>query len=75
MGRRRAVALLDIRLDNLLKLGCDGITFERDRTLAVNINWRRGDFTRARQADADIGVPAFACPLTTHPITATFMVS
>src|SRR5690554_3476041 len=55
-----AVAALDILLDDGLELLGDVVAFKGDRAFAVDIYRGGRHLARAGQADADIGVPAFA---------------
>src|SRR5690606_1718225 len=55
-----AITALDIVLDNGFEFLCDAVALQGDAAFAVDIDRRRGDFARAGQADADVGVTAFA---------------
>ena len=53
----------DIALHDFLKLFGNPVAFQRNRFFAVFINRRYRGFAGAGQADADIGVFAFARPV------------
>ena len=55
-----AVGALDITLDQVLKLLGNPLALERHGFLAVFVHRRDGVLAGTRQADADIGVLAFA---------------
>src|SRR5690606_24966125 len=52
------IATRNVILDDGLEFLCDAITLESDRALAVHEHRRGGQLAGARQADADIGMPA-----------------
>src|SRR5690606_34745154 len=59
----RAIAARDVVFDNVLEFFGDMVALQGDRAFAVDEYRRDRHFTRARQADADIGVAAFAWPV------------
>ena len=56
----RAVGSLHVILDDGLEIFGDAVAFQRHRFCAIDIHRRDRDFAGAGQADADVGVLAFA---------------
>src|SRR5450631_894997 len=61
--RRVAIARVHVFVDQALELFGDTLTLERERVPAIDIDRCHRSLARARQADANIGMPALAGPV------------